>query len=203
MPISKIADRIGKRHIFLFGVSLFCVSSLAVYFVNSLYGLFLLRILQGLVLLIQPVLMALLSPVTGALSDRINPAVLASSGMILVPRKPDALLDEQVQEFVRRDGVDVFPGITDGRPKNDAVLAQEVHGVYDLVEIAFAAAAVIDFTESFDTEGEAEIAYVRDFVAKSIINERTVGKSVEFTVRVFPAQTQDIFLAHERFAARE
>ena len=75
--------------------------------------------------------------------------------------------------------------------------------MYDLVEIAFAAAAVIDFTESFDTEGEAEIAYVRDFVAKSIINERTVGKSVEFTVRVFPAQTQDIFLAHERFAARD
>lgn len=110
---------------------------------------------------------------------------------------------QQVQEFVRRDGVDVFPGITDGRPKDDAVLAQEVHGVHDLVEIAFAAAAVIDFTESFDTEGEAEIAYVRDFVAKSIINERTVGKSVEFTVRVFPAQTQDIFLAHERFAARE
>lgn len=48
MPISKIADRIGKRHIFLFGVSLFCVSSLAVYFVTSLYGLFVLRILQGL-----------------------------------------------------------------------------------------------------------------------------------------------------------
>lgn len=38
----------------------------------------------GLVLLIQPVLMALLSPATGALSDRINPAVLASSGMILI-----------------------------------------------------------------------------------------------------------------------
>lgn len=28
MPISKIADRIGKRHVFLFGVSLFCVSSI-------------------------------------------------------------------------------------------------------------------------------------------------------------------------------
>lgn len=38
----------------------------------------------GLVLLLQPVLMALLSPVTGALSDRINPAVLTSSGMILI-----------------------------------------------------------------------------------------------------------------------
>lgn len=135
--------------------------------------------------------------------QQVQRGVVADGHIMEVPRKPDVLLDEQVQEFVRRDGVDVFPGITDGRPKNDAVLAQEVHGVYDLVEIAFAAAAVIDFTESFDTEGEAEIAYVRDFVAKSIINERTVGKSVEFTVRVFPAQTQDIFLAHERFAARE
>lgn len=35
----------------------------------------------GLILLIQPVLMAALSPVMGALSDRIQPAVLASLGM--------------------------------------------------------------------------------------------------------------------------
>lgn len=90
--------------------------------------------------------------------QQVQRGVVADGHIMEVPRKPDALLDEQVQEFVRRDGVDVFPGITDGRPKNDAVLAQEVHGVYDLVEIVFAAAAVIDFTESFDTEGEAEIA---------------------------------------------
>lgn len=35
----------------------------------------------GLVLLVQPVLMAVLSPITGSLSDRIQPAVLASVGM--------------------------------------------------------------------------------------------------------------------------
>ncbi|SHI02910.1 drug resistance transporter, EmrB/QacA subfamily [Sporobacter termitidis DSM 10068] len=36
---------------------------------------------SGLILLIQPVMMAVLSPVTGALSDRMRPAVLASVGM--------------------------------------------------------------------------------------------------------------------------
>jgi len=35
----------------------------------------------GLILLVQPILMAVLSPVTGTLSDRIQPAVLASTGM--------------------------------------------------------------------------------------------------------------------------
>ncbi len=38
----------------------------------------------GLVLVIQPVLMALFSPVTGRLSDRIQPQVLASAGMVMM-----------------------------------------------------------------------------------------------------------------------
>lgn len=38
----------------------------------------------GLVLLIQPVVMAMLSPKMGALSDRYSPALLASSGMCLI-----------------------------------------------------------------------------------------------------------------------
>jgi EmrB/QacA subfamily drug resistance transporter len=36
---------------------------------------------SGLILLVQPILMAVLSPVTGTLSDRISPAILASLGM--------------------------------------------------------------------------------------------------------------------------
>lgn len=48
MPIGKIADRIGKRHVFFFGISVFCISSLAVYFVSSLEGLYVLRLLQGI-----------------------------------------------------------------------------------------------------------------------------------------------------------
>jgi MFS family permease len=36
---------------------------------------------SGLILLVQPILMAVLSPVTGMLSDRIRPAILSSIGM--------------------------------------------------------------------------------------------------------------------------
>ena len=48
MPISKMADRWGKRRIFLIGVALFCCSSLSVYFVSSIPALLLIRVLQGL-----------------------------------------------------------------------------------------------------------------------------------------------------------
>ena len=47
MPISKMADRWGKRRIFLIGVALFCCSSLSVYFVSSIPALLLIRVLQG------------------------------------------------------------------------------------------------------------------------------------------------------------
>ena len=36
---------------------------------------------SGLILLVQPVLMAVLSPITGSISDKVSPAVLASTGM--------------------------------------------------------------------------------------------------------------------------
>ncbi len=59
-------------------------ATFALTFVLSLYLQAALRLdaaVSGLILLVQPVLMAVLSPVTGALSDRLSPAVLASVGM--------------------------------------------------------------------------------------------------------------------------
>jgi len=37
----------------------------------------------GLVLLVQPLIMALLSPFTGRLSDRVEPRIVATAGMML------------------------------------------------------------------------------------------------------------------------
>lgn len=48
MPVSKMADRWGKRRIFLIGVLLFCCSSLSVFFVSSIMALLVIRVLQGL-----------------------------------------------------------------------------------------------------------------------------------------------------------
>lgn len=48
MPLGKIADRYGKRRIFLGGVALFFISSSAIYFVSSIEELIIIRIFQGL-----------------------------------------------------------------------------------------------------------------------------------------------------------
>ncbi len=48
MPLGALADRIGKRHVFLLGSTIFMLSSYAVYFISSITGLFLLRIVQGI-----------------------------------------------------------------------------------------------------------------------------------------------------------
>jgi EmrB/QacA subfamily drug resistance transporter len=62
----------------------------ATFAIGFLLSFYLQRILgltsrdAGLIMLVQPVLMALLSPVTGSLSDRIQASVLASSGMGLI-----------------------------------------------------------------------------------------------------------------------
>lgn len=80
-------DRIIRNRPFAFAnlASLINYSAtFALTFVLSLYLQAVLHLdsaVSGLILLVQPVLMAVLSPVTGALSDRFPPAVLASAGM--------------------------------------------------------------------------------------------------------------------------
>ncbi|NLT15158.1 MAG: MFS transporter, partial [Clostridiales bacterium] len=80
-------DRILRNRPFAFAnlASLINYSAtFALTFVLSLYLQAVLHLdaaVSGLILLVQPVLMAVLSPVTGALSDRYSPAVLASAGM--------------------------------------------------------------------------------------------------------------------------
>lgn len=48
MPLGALADRIGKRRVFLLGSTIFMLSSYAVYFISSITGLFLLRVIQGI-----------------------------------------------------------------------------------------------------------------------------------------------------------
>lgn len=48
MPIGKIADKVGKRRVFLWGAAIFMISSLGVSVISSIYGLIALRVLQGL-----------------------------------------------------------------------------------------------------------------------------------------------------------
>lgn len=83
MPVESIVK--NRRFAFSNLATLINYSAtFALSFVLSLYlqeALNLDAAVSGLILLVQPVLMAVLSPVTGALSDRLPPAALASAGM--------------------------------------------------------------------------------------------------------------------------
>lgn len=55
--------------------------------------------------------------------QEVQGSIVADRHVMEIPREPDALLDEEVQEFVGRDRIDILAGIADGRAEEDAVLA--------------------------------------------------------------------------------
>ena len=67
--------------------------------------------------------------------------------------------------------------------------------------MAGTAAAVVDFPVSFDTEGEAQVAYISHFMTKGIVDESPVGKRMEFAIGMFTAEADDIGFADEWFPA--
>jgi EmrB/QacA subfamily drug resistance transporter len=83
-------DLLRKNRVFAAGNSAALLNYMAVFAVTTLTAVYL-EIVQGLspqqtglLLLMQPVLMAALSPFTGRLSDRVGSRVLATAGMVLV-----------------------------------------------------------------------------------------------------------------------
>jgi predicted MFS family arabinose efflux permease len=83
-------DLIGKNRVFAAGNSAALLNYMAVFAVTTLTAVYLVRVegiseqRTGLLLLVQPVLMAVLSPVTGRLSDKVGSRALATTGMVLV-----------------------------------------------------------------------------------------------------------------------
>jgi EmrB/QacA subfamily drug resistance transporter len=83
-------DLLRNNRVFAAGNSAALLNYLAVFAVTTLTAVYL-EIVQGLspqqtglLLLMQPVLMAVLSPFTGRLSDRVGSRILATTGMVLV-----------------------------------------------------------------------------------------------------------------------
>jgi EmrB/QacA subfamily drug resistance transporter len=83
-------DLLRKNRVFAAANSAALLNYMAVFGVTTLTAVYL-EIVQdrspqetGLILLVQPVLMAVLSPFTGRLSDRVGSRVLATVGMVLV-----------------------------------------------------------------------------------------------------------------------
>ncbi len=83
-------DLLRKNRVFAAGNLAALLNYLAVFGVTTLTAVYLVIVQErspqetGLLLLVQPVLMAVLSPFTGRLSDRMGSRVLATAGMVLV-----------------------------------------------------------------------------------------------------------------------
>jgi len=83
VPIETIA----KNRLFVFSNLATLINYSATFALSFVYSLYLQIALGidiatcGLIMLVQPVLMAVLSPLTGSLSDRVRPTILASMGM--------------------------------------------------------------------------------------------------------------------------
>ena len=83
-------DLLSKNRVFAAANTAALLNYMAVFAVTTLTAVYL-EIVQGLssqqtglLLLMQPVLMAVLSPFTGRLSDKVGSRVLATTGMVLV-----------------------------------------------------------------------------------------------------------------------
>lgn len=85
IPVRKIV----KNRVFAFSNLASLINYSATFALSFIISLYLQTVLgvdtvaAGLVLLVQPIIMAVLSPFTGLLSDKIQPAILASLGMAI------------------------------------------------------------------------------------------------------------------------
>jgi len=75
-----------------------------------------------------------------------------------------------------------------------------VHGLYDLLIGALAAAEISFFTAAFDGESQGKVADLQQFIAEFIINQRAIGEGKEIAVLVSTAQTQNILFPDQWLA---
>ena len=79
VPFGSIADIYGRKRVFTYGITIYTVASLF-----SAFSTCLSPQSAGLILISQPIVMAVFSPFAGRLSDRIEPRIVASMGMTLL-----------------------------------------------------------------------------------------------------------------------
>ncbi len=135
------------------------------------------------------------------LGDQIDVCTRAHGHVAEEPAELRAPIDHLVEEFGTADDVDVLAGVTGRDAEGELVLAQQAHGHFGLVEGTFAAARVRGFFGAFHGDDGNEVLHTQQFVAKSLVDERSVGEAKEFAVVVLVADGHKVLLAHQRFAA--
>ena len=120
-----------------------------------------------------------------------------------VPDETAALVDDHVKVLVGADGFHIVARVCNGDAVDQAMRAQLVQRVHNLVERTVAAAAVVGILEAFQGDGERDVAQLADLLAELVVDQACVREDVEHAVVVDLCQFQDVLLANQRFAAGE
>ena len=118
-----------------------------------------------------------------------------------IPGIPTAFFNYHIQEFITGDRFHIISGVTNRSPEYQSVCFQPIHGFHNPFEAAVSSSSVIRIFKALQTDGQRQITHPSHFLAECIVHQGTIGKSMEFTVIMLLAQTDNIILAHKRFAA--
>ena len=121
--------------------------------------------------------------------------------VVEVPGEVHTLVDQHLQELIACDGLVVDRGVADRGSDRQMMLAQDIHGMHDLVEAAIAAAAVVCLGKALDGDGGNQVADPEHILSELIVDQRAVGENHKIGSVVLLAELEDICLAGGRLAA--
>ena len=127
--------------------------------------------------------------------------VISDRHVVEVPDEEDSELNQLVQELCRGDGVIVLAGIAGRDSVEQLSVVQPLHRFDDAVVDTLAAAAVGCLLKALKRDGRNKVLYADHVIGEFIVDQCPVGEAQEDTVTVLFAQTDNILLSDEGFAA--
>ncbi len=118
------------------------------------------------------------------------------------PCKQSILINQPIKELFIADCINILAGIAAGNTKREAMVAQNLHCMDDLLERAFSAAGIRGGFRTFHADSRNKVTDTQHILCKFIINQSSIGKAEENTVIVLLTQFNNVILTHQRFSAR-
>ena len=104
-------------------------------------------------------------------------------------------------EFFTAHILHIPVSVTGGNAEGQLVSFHPGHSILHFLIDSLTSPAVISFLKALQRNGRNEILNPEHLMTKFLVNERTIGKRQELTVRVHLAQFNNVFFPHQRFTA--
>ena len=117
------------------------------------------------------------------------------------PYKQSSTVNNFIKIFLTAYTVHIGRGIACRNTKRKLVGLQQFHSMHDFGIYSLSTASVICFLRTFQTDSRNKVLYTEHFLAEFLIDQSSVCKGKELTVRIFLTDTDQVFFADQRFTA--